>query len=151
MLAFQATTQNKSILRANSKDQAERGKIPDKKRLYEQHCILSLQEILDSKQRIHLLGNAKRQPLKIFSWFFPRFFLARASQCPYNNECLGAVAQLGERYNGIVEVRSSNLLGSTNQINNLDKIYSLKNFSISTEFTRSSAKKVSIAFTLATR
>ena len=31
----------------------------------------------------------------------------------------GAIAQLGERYNGIVEVRSSILLGSTNKIKGL--------------------------------
>lgn len=29
--------------------------------------------------------------------------------------CFGVVAQLGEHYNGIVEARSSILLGSTNQ------------------------------------
>lgn len=42
--------------------------------------------------------------------------LDKSADCPYNarTQVNGAIAQLGERYNGIVEVASSILAGSTN-------------------------------------
>ena len=41
-------------------------------------------------------------------------YLAPAAQS-FENQSFGAIAQLGERYNGIVEVRGSIPLGSTNK------------------------------------
>jgi hypothetical protein len=53
----------------------------------------------------------------------PTFITALITQDPVLNSSLrGAVAQLGERLNGIQEVVGSTPIGSTKQINNQDVI-----------------------------